>query len=72
MTYTVRNFRSAAELKRAILEAGPGRVAVWEPGPFGPEVRDGVAYLEGPHYPEPHNWYVCALVRDGYVVRVIR
>jgi hypothetical protein len=39
MTYTVKNFKSGAELKRA-LKAGEV-VTVYQPGPFGPDVSDG-------------------------------
>jgi hypothetical protein len=32
--------------------------------------ENGVVYLEGPHYPEPHRWYAQAVVEGGRVVRV--
>mgnify|MGYP003347318056 CR=1 FL=1 len=30
----------------------------------------GTAFLEGPHYPEPHRWYAQVEVRDGVVIKV--
>jgi hypothetical protein len=64
MAYTERNYRSKKELKAAVALAD---VAVYQPGPFGPEVKDGKAYLEGPHYPEAHRWYASAIVRNGVI-----
>lgn len=45
----------------------PRRIALWQPGPFGPDVRDGFVALEGPHYPEPHKWYASAKAKGGYI-----
>ena len=28
------------------------------------------AYLEGPHYPEPHKWYAEVEMKDGVIVKV--
>ena len=68
MAYTHINFRSKKALKEALKE---GRtVTVYQPGPFGPDVPDGTAYLEGPHYPEPHRWYAKVEVKNGRVVKV--
>ena len=66
MPYTETNYRSKAELRRA-LERGE-TVRVYQPGPFGPDVPDGVAFLEGPHYPEPHRWYGQVTVRNGVII----
>ena len=68
MTYTVKNFKSGAELKRA-LKAGEV-VTVYQPGPFGPDVSDGRVALEGPHYPEPHKWYLSGMVENGVLKSV--
>ena len=68
MPYTVKNFRTKKELKEA-LKAGEV-VKVYQPGPFGPDVKDGNVALEGPHYPAPHTWYASAVVKDGKVVRL--
>jgi len=68
MAYTVCNFKSKKSLKEAVKRGDD--VYVFQPGPFGPNVPDGTAYLEGPHYPEPHRWYATATVKDGKVVKV--
>ena len=43
----------------------------YQPGPFGPDVPDGVAVAEGPHYPQPHRWYARCLVKNGRVIKVL-
>lgn len=70
MAYTTRNFRTKAELRRAI--AAGETVTVYQPGPYGDEVKDGTAYLEGPHYPEPHRWYASATVKDGVIIGKVK
>jgi len=70
MAYTVKNYKTKKELK-ADLAAGV-KVAVYQPGPFGPKVADGSVCLEGPHYPAPHSWYAGAEIQDGYIVRLLR
>jgi len=66
MAYTVINFKSKKALKDAL--AAGTRVEVFKPGPFGPDVKDGTAFLEGPHYPAPHTWYAAVTVKDGAIV----
>ena len=67
--YTDVNFKTKADLKRAVL-AGR-KVTYYQPGPFGGnEPRNGTVYLNGPHYPEPHRWYAQAEVKDGVIVKV--
>lgn len=67
--YTHKNFKSKAELKRAIV-AGE-KVTYFQPGPFGGnEPRDGEFCLEGPHYPQPHRWYASAVAKNGVIVSV--
>lgn len=68
MAYTVTNYRSKKALKEAV--ANGEKVAVFQPGPFGPAVNDGTASLEGPHYPAPHSWYASATIADGVIVKV--
>jgi len=68
MAYTRENFKSKAALKRALM-AGT-EVPVYQPGPFGPDVRDGSVALEGPHFPAAHSWYGSAMVKGGLVVSV--
>jgi hypothetical protein len=70
MAYTVRNFQTKKALREAVAKWYSIRsvVRVYQPGPFGPEVKDGAVSLEGPHYPEPHRWYASAEVKDGAIV----
>jgi hypothetical protein len=68
MAYTRTNFKSKKALKEAL--AAGETIPVFQPGPFGPDVRDGITCLEGPHYPEPHRWYAEATIKDGVVVKV--
>jgi len=68
MAYTCENFRTKKALKEAL--ASGRRVYVYQPGPYGPDVKDGACALEGPHFPEPHKWYARAVVKDGSVVSV--
>ena len=74
MAYTDRNFRTKKELRQAIAlwETGNGKpVTYYQPGPYGLSLpNDGVIYLEGPHYPEPHRWYAQATVKGGVIVKV--
>lgn len=65
--YAVKNYRTKKELKEAV-KSGP--VPCYQPGPFGPDVRDGQHCCEGPHYPEPHRWYATVTVKDGKIVGV--
>jgi len=66
MAYTVQNFKTKKAFREAVAERD---VPVFQPGPFGPEVKDGTGYFEGPHYPEAHTWYASAPVVDGVVPR---
>lgn len=31
----------------------------------------GTAFIEGPHYPQPHRWYAKVQVTDGLVTKVL-
>ena len=67
--YTHRNFKTKTALKKAL--AAGDAIGYYQPGPFGASVPlDGVIYLEGPHYPEPHRWYAQAEVKSGIIVKV--
>jgi hypothetical protein len=71
MAYTMLNFRTKKELKARDKERkakGLPPLAVFQLGPFGPDVPDGRVSLEGPHYPEAHKWYASALVKNGHIV----
>jgi hypothetical protein len=68
MAYTVYNYKS----KKALVEdVKSGKsVSVYQPGPFGPDVKDGTVCIEGPHYPEAHRWYASGTVKDGILIKV--
>jgi hypothetical protein len=62
--YTFTNFKTKKALKEAVALAS---VPVYQPGPFGPDVADGQACIEGPHYPEPHRWWASVTVKNGVI-----
>ena len=64
MAYTVTDFKNKKALREAV---AAGDVPVYQPGPFGPDVRDGDAAIEGPHYPKPHSWYASVTVKGGLI-----
>ena len=66
--YVEPNFRTKKALKEAV--ASGKEVTVFDPGPFGGKVPDGMGTVEGPHYPEPHKWYARVQVSGGRVVKV--
>lgn len=68
MAYVTGNPKTKKALKDAASRGE--QVKVFQPGGMFPPVTDGVAYIEGPHYPEPHRWYAEVKVRDGIVVSV--
>lgn len=68
MAYTTTNYRTGKALKEDF-KAGKA-ILVYQPGPFGSEVADGKACIEGPHYPEPHRWYLGVTVKDGRVTAI--
>jgi hypothetical protein len=68
MAYTVINFSNKKALVTAF-KAGQV-IEVYQPGIFGPDVKDGTVGLEGPHYPEPHKWYASGTVKDGKLVKL--
>lgn len=65
--YTTKNFKTKKALKEAV--ANRERVTYYQPG-FGDTPMDGVIYVEGPHYPEPHRWYAECKVADGIIISV--
>jgi hypothetical protein len=65
--YVSPNYRSKKDLKTAVAQGQ--RVSVYSPGPF-PCKTNGIEYVEGPHYPEPHKWYAQVEVTNGYITRV--
>lgn len=67
MPYTRINYRTKKALREA-LDAGK-EVEVYQPGPFGSDVPDGITYIEGPHYPEAHKWYASVHVKNGVAIK---
>lgn len=65
--YCSPNFKTKKALKQAIAEGK--KVTVFSPGPF-PANQNGIEYIEGPHYPEPHKWYATVVVENGIIVKV--
>lgn len=69
MSYVYPNYKSKAALKRALV-AGE-KVICKDNTPFGYHlVAEGTAYVEGPHYPQPHKWYGKVICKDGRVISV--
>lgn len=68
MAYTVINFKSKKALKEAFAKGDP--IKVFQPGPFGPSVKDGSEVIEGPHYPAPHSFYCAVTVKDGIIISI--
>ena len=64
MAYASKNFKSKKALREAV---AVGDVPVFQPGPFGPDVADGSAVIEGPHYPEAHRFYAAVTVKGGVI-----
>jgi hypothetical protein len=69
--YVSPNFKSKKALRLAIADGQP--IRVWQPnaditGAVVP--TNGTVYLEGPHYPEPHQWYAQGTMQDGKLVKV--
>lgn len=67
--YTRKNFRTKADLKRAL--ATGERIEIFSPGPF-PAPSNGSVSLEGPHAPAAHSWYAEAEVKNGLVIKIVR
>ena len=65
--YTDRNFHTKKELKEAVAQGN--QVRLYAPG-LGQPKENGIEYVEGPHYPQPHTWYAEVEVKDSVVVKV--
>ena len=68
MAYADRNFKSKAELKRAIAKGDS--IGVFNAGGLFPVPSNGTVNVEGPHYPAPHTWYATATVVDSIITKV--
>jgi hypothetical protein len=67
MAYTVKNFPTKKALKQALKNGE--KILVFQPG-LGTEVKNGTVFLEGPHYPQPHEWYAEGIMLEGILVEV--
>jgi hypothetical protein len=65
--YTITNYKTKKAFKDDVL-AGK-IVRLYAPG-IGAPKDNGVEYVEGPHFPEPHRWYAQVEMEDGKVVKV--
>lgn len=66
--YVTPNVKSKKALKELVASGVP--VRVYAPG-LGEPTLNGVEFVEGPHYPEPHRWYAKVQTKDGLVVKVL-
>lgn len=65
--YTEINFKTKKAFKEAV--ANGVKVRLFAPGMGSPK-QNGIEYVEGPHYPEPHRWYAEVTMKDGIVIKV--
>lgn len=69
MAYTTRNFKTRKAMKAAF-DSGE-KLEVYQPGGIYPLTKPGNHVVEGPHYPQPHRWYVKVHVdEDGIIDKV--
>ena len=67
--YTTTNFKTKKALKEAV--ANGEHITYYQPGPlFREGPKDGLIFIEGPHYPAPHKWYAACTAKDGIIVKV--
>lgn len=65
--YTNINFKTKKALKEAV-KAGQ-KITLFAPGLGQPKVN-GIDYVEGPWFPEPHRWYAEVTMENGIVTKV--
>ncbi len=68
MAYTVINFKTKKQLKEAVAQGK--EVTIWDFSGMFPCPLNGTVYLEGPHYPQPHNLYAQATLVNGIITKV--
>ena len=72
--YTTIDFKTKRDLKEAV--AAGQKITVYQPNSDLFESyktpANGMIALEGPHYPARHSWYASAILKDGYIVEVIK
>lgn len=66
MAYVNPNFKTKKALREAVLKGD--KVTVFQVGPWGGKLGDGVHSIEGPH--KYHTWYARVTVKEGRVVGV--
>jgi hypothetical protein len=66
--YVSPNFKTKKALKEAV--ARGDKVIVFNPGSFCGPTYNGVEFVEGPHYPEPHRWYAEVTIKNAHVTGV--
>jgi len=65
--YTTTDFKTKKAFREAVL--GGASVRLYAPG-LGSPAREGMEFVEGPHYPKPHTWYAQVEMKDGVVIKV--
>lgn len=56
--YTIKNYKTGEEIKKAFLDKEEIKCMTKE---------SGFVILEGPHFPERHVWYANAYLENGIV-----
>lgn len=65
--YSSINFKTKKAF-REYVESGK-KVSLFAPG-LGSPKENGIEYVEGPWYPQPHTFYATVEVSDGIVTKV--
>ena len=65
--YASINFKTKKQFKEAV--ARGDKITLFAPG-LGEPKKDGVEFVEGPHYPKPHTWYAQVSMDRGFVTKV--
>lgn len=65
--YANINFKTKKAFKEAVTKGD--KITLYSPG-LGVPSLDGVEFVEGPHFPEPHKWYAQVEVKNGIVIKV--
>jgi len=64
--YTDINFKTKAALKEAF--ASGKEITTYQPGGFFESKTEGRITIEGPHYPQSHQFYATATIKNGVIV----
>lgn len=70
MSYTLTNYPTKKALKEAVANGDDGVHLQRESLGQKPNMN-GIAYVEGPHFPQPHKWYARVQIKDGKIVKVL-